>query len=210
MEKFKKFLWYFVGFYLGAGAIGGCVVLALEFNIGFLVLAIILGVLSYLCFKKGNGISKVKEVESNQFVVFQDICIDVKHVVGLPIQEGMECSLKYSEESIDITQGNTTFNLDLSKVRDITTTTDTEIQKQYVSSAGGAIGGYMLFGPLGGIVGGRAKKKNIKTTTHYLVITYLDDDKIKYISFEYIPCLEVTKIVNQFEASEQEQISIEL
>lgn len=40
--------------------------------------------------------------------------------------------------------------------------TDKEIQQQYVSSVGGAVGGAVLFGPLGAITGGRAKKKTVK------------------------------------------------
>jgi hypothetical protein len=50
--------------------------------------------------------------------------------------------------------------------------THTDVQQQYVSSAGGAVAGAMLAGVPGALVGGRDKKKEIKDTTNYLVITY--------------------------------------
>lgn len=210
MGKVKKFLWYFGAFYLGVGGVGLSIMMLIEkelFNIMAFIMSLGLAGLGYLCFKKGKAIKgKTSDIEQD----VEDLIISVKHVVGLPIQEGAECSLRTTEENIIINSGNTKFSLDIDKITDITTTTDTEIQKQYVSSTGGAIGGYMLFGPLGGIVGGRAKKKSIKTTIYYLIITYLDDNEIKYISFEHTPCLDVTRFVNQFDFSEQDQLSIEL
>lgn len=212
MEKVKKFLWYFGAFYLGVGGIGISILTIVDkeqFNIGILIAALVLVALSYLCFKKGMAIKKNTEDVDK---VIQDIIINAKHVVGLPIAEGVECVINYSAENIEITQGNNTFNLSISKVTDITDTTDVEIQKQYVSSTGGAVGGYMLFGPLGAIVGGRAKKKTSKKVTNYLVITYRDSEEIKYISFEYAPMfnLKVIKLVDRFNDIEKQQISINL
>ena len=54
--------------------------------------------------------------------------------------------------------------------------TDSEIQKQYVSSVGGAIGGGILFGPIGAAIGGRAKQKTTHTTQSYLIITYKNSE----------------------------------
>lgn len=59
------------------------------------------------------------------------------------------------------------------------------MQKGYTSSISGAVGGAILFGPLGAMVGGRAKQKTSKVVTYYLVVTYQgDNEDIKYISFE--------------------------
>ena len=62
--------------------------------------------------------------------------------------------------------------------------TDVEIQKQYVSSVGGAVGGYMLFGGLGAMIGGRAKERETAKTEYYLIITYRKNDELAYISFK--------------------------
>ena len=76
------------------------------------------------------------------------------------------------------------YELSKDKVTDIAVKTDVEIQKQYVSSAGGALAGGMLFGPLGAIVAGRTKVKKNRAVTNYLIFTYLADEGISYISFE--------------------------
>ena len=128
----------------------------------------------------------------------KDILLSGKHISGLPIAEGMQCSITYMTDKIEIRQGANIFNLDLAKITDINSTTDTEIKKQYVSSIGGAVGGAVLFGPLGAIVGGRAKEKKSKTVTHYFVITYRSDEEIKYISFEYTPSKNSTDFIARY------------
>ncbi len=47
------------------------------------------------------------------------------------------------------TSGTMNFELEKSKITDMCIKTDKEIQQQYVSSVGGAVGGAVLFGPLG-------------------------------------------------------------
>ena len=76
------------------------------------------------------------------------------------------------------------FNLDRERVRDVCLKTDIDIQKQYVSSSGGAIAGGLLFGPVGALIGGRTKQKKIKNVSTYLIITYTNDDEIKYVGFD--------------------------
>ena len=93
-----------------------------------------------------------------------------------------------------ITSGGNTFNVALNKLTDVQIKTNAEIQKQYVSSVGGAVGGAVLFGPLGAMVGGRAKQKQIRTLEHYLIITYLKDGNVDYLSF-LLPGLS-TKAIN--------------
>ena len=48
---------------------------------------------------------------------------------------------------------------------------------------GGAIGGAVLFGPLGAMIGGRAKERQTITVEKYLVFTYEDNEELKYIAF---------------------------
>lgn len=76
------------------------------------------------------------------------------------------------------------FELEKLKITDMCIKTDVEIQQQYVSSVGGAVGGAILFGALGAMIGGRAKKKVVnRKMRHYLIITY-QSDEIKYIGFD--------------------------
>ena len=44
----------------------------------------------------------------------------------------------------------------------------------------------MLFGPIGAIIGGKAKKKTVKKEIHYYFIITYKSDEIKYIGFEII------------------------
>ena len=85
-----------------------------------------------------------------------------------------------------------------SKITDISVKTDVEIQKQYVSSAGGAIAGGMVFGPLGAIVGGRVKEKKTREFTYYLIFTYRSDAEISYISFEIWSSMGVMKKIESW------------
>lgn len=107
----------------------------------------------------------------------------MKHINGLPIAENIYCSIKLEDDKFIFSSGSMHFELQKSKIKDICIRTDIEIQQYYVSSAGGAAAGAMLFGPVGAIIGGRTKMKSIKHKTYYLIITY-QSDEIKYIGFE--------------------------
>lgn len=107
-----------------------------------------------------------------------------RHINGLNIAENAQCEVLLYPSGYEFKSGAIKFNLPKSKVIDVTVKTDREIQQQYVSSIGSAVGGAVLFGPLGAIIGGRAKKKSIKTYSSYLIITYKDGESIKYIGFD--------------------------
>lgn len=110
--------------------------------------------------------------------------IDAAHMDGLPLSEGAPCSLTYEETALHIKGGGNTFNLALHKITDIDIKTDVEIQKAYISSAGGALGGAMLFGALGAIIGGRVKEKTTRSCENYLIVTYTAEEKVNYMSFK--------------------------
>ena len=83
------------------------------------------------------------------------------HGSGLPVAAKAECQLLSYPDRYDFYFGKTKFSLAKSKVTDVCCKDETQFQQQYVSSAGGAVGGGMLFGPVGAMVGGRTKKKPI-------------------------------------------------
>lgn len=107
-----------------------------------------------------------------------------KHMAGLPLSEGTFCNIhEYSDKIVFLSNGSD-FTLVKEKITDISIKTDAEITSQYVSSVGGAVAGAVLFGPLGAIVGGRAKQKKSKTVYRYLIFTYTKDESVDYISFD--------------------------
>lgn len=121
------------------------------------------------------------------------------HVYGLPLPENMECEVRSYPDRIEFHGGNTDITLNRSKIINIETATDLDIQKQAVSSAGGAVVGYAAFGPLGAAIGGRVKNRTVATATTYLIISYRDGDALKHIGFEVtVYASEAYKIVEEF------------
>lgn len=135
------------------------------------------------------GISRTKRKQKN--LVKSSIAeknatlfVCLPHVNGLPIPENVFCDIYSTPNKFEIISNGLTFNLDKNKVTDVCFKTDVEIQKQYVSSIGGAIGGAALFGTLGAMIGGRAKQKNIREVHTYLIFTYESNGEIKYTGFD--------------------------
>ena len=154
---------------------------------GFMTVA---GILSYVLEQKVEYL-----VIAGVFIILDIICMikyrnaktgktAVKHQAGLPLAQGSPCKIMREEQYFCFEGSGIRYELSKDKVTDIAVKTDVEIQKQYVSSAGGALAGGMLFGPLGAIVAGRTKVKKNCAVTNYLIFTYLADEGISYISFE--------------------------
>lgn len=114
-----------------------------------------------------------------------DICINVKHMAGLPVAEGAEIFVYRCKDKVIFERNQDTYELEASNMKDILIKTDVEIQKNHVSSIGGAVGGYVLFGPLGAMVGGRSKEKKSTIIEKYLIFDYVNKEGIQdFISFE--------------------------
>ena len=110
--------------------------------------------------------------------------VTLPHTAGLPVPEKTLCTLFYCARHIEINANGVEFKLNFSKIHDICVKTSTEIQKQLVSSAGGAIAGAALAGWLGAAIFGGVQERQIKTIRHFMVFTYSSDNGIAYIAFE--------------------------
>lgn len=121
------------------------------------------------------------------------------HMAGLPLAEGSAASIHFEPEKISVSAGGQSFDLRAEKVTGVELKTDVEISKAYVSSIGGAVGGAVLFGPLGAIVGGRAKQKKSTQRTYYVIITYLKDAEPAYLSFEITDSMKAARIIGDFQ-----------
>lgn len=126
--------------------------------------------------------------------------VSFHHVSGLPIAENILCEICSFPDRLEFQTGTTKIKLAREKITDMCIKTDTDIQKQAVSSIGGAVAGGLMFGSLGAIIGGRAKNKKVKTVSHYLVITYVNSQgDLTYAGFEPTnSILAATKLVNEF------------
>lgn len=139
-------------------------------------------------------------VEDNLPTGYSEI-MSVKHMDGLPWGEQAACSVYLYPDRYVFWRNKNTYTLSMDKITDVCIKTDIEIQKAYVSSVGGAVGGAVLFGTLGAMIGGRVKEKRDTTISKFLIFTYNKDGETKYISFE-IPSFNknASKFVEMYQA----------
>lgn len=163
------------------------------FVIGLLVLFAVFCIMMIVKLSKTS--KKVKPKNASLFVV-------LLHTAGLPIPERTLCQLYSYPDRIEINANGTQFTLMKSKITNVSMTTDVEIQKQYVSSAAGAVGGAMLFGAVGALIGGRVKEKKINDVRTYLIFTYEKNNSVDYIAFDATASFfPAKKFVDEFKAS---------
>lgn len=122
------------------------------------------------------------------------VMISVPHINGLSLSENTLCQIYYCDDRIVIDSDCKTFNIPIDEVKSINLKTDVEIHEQYVSSAGGAVAGAMVFGPLGALIGGKAKKKTFTDIKKYLIITHND----KFYGFDVTHTPKANNIVEFF------------
>lgn len=154
---------------------------------------------SYQKSKTKKELTKLKK-EKNA-----NISIALLHFYGLPIAKNILAQVFSSPDEYEFVAGNNSFKLSKEKVTDVTITTDVDIQKNYVSSVSGAIGGAVLFGPIGAMIGGRAKEKKSRIVHSYLIFTFLDNNELKYIAFDCTNNFQAQKFVKEFNAIENKK-----
>ena len=106
------------------------------------------------------------------------------HIAGLPFADGAECNVLLDNEEYIFERTGTLVHLPFAKVQDVACKTKKEIQNNYVSSIGGAIGGAYLFGPIGAMIGGRTKKITNVKTEKFFMIAYEKDGETAYVAFD--------------------------
>ena len=103
---------------------------------------------------------------------------------GLNLPEGALCMAIALRSRVVFTAFGQEYSLPADKIISASVMTKRQIQRQYVSSAGGAVAGAMLLGPVGALIGGAAGQRSIRSSTKYLIFTYQDGEEIKYIVFD--------------------------
>lgn len=108
-----------------------------------------------------------------------------KHIYGLPIGENAVCKLYAFDNKLEITSGANDFIINKSQITDAQITNTVEVSKYKNSSIGGAVGSAMIAGPLGAVIGGRAKTKTSRSITYFLIFAYNNKDgELNNIGFE--------------------------
>ena len=113
---------------------------------------------------------------------FKNATVGGKLISGIDgIIQGDTVTMSLTDEELVITNGIITRCIKHEDVLGAKTVDDVNVQQQYVSSIGGAVLGGALFGVAGAAVGGRAKKKEIRSVDTWLIITYKEDEQPKNI-----------------------------
>lgn len=103
---------------------------------------------------------------------------------GLNIFPNTMCKVFCGSEHISITACGQEFCLPNEKLVFVKKMRKTEITRQYVPNAGGAVAGAMIAGPLGALIGGGPSLKKVRMKSRYLVIAYQSEDGVQYILFD--------------------------
>lgn len=153
-----------------------------------------------------------EKADNERMKGLRDIGGQLKLVGGLgDLPAGTSCKTLCNSARMKFSASGQDFVLETSKLLDVSVMTQTEIQKQYVSSVGGAVAGAVLLGPIGAIIGGRATKKTINNTSKYLVIAYISDEETKYIVFDTTSNFFGNSIKNKYKyLKKSENIRVEL
>ena len=176
-----------------------------------LILIFISGLFLIINISKMSKYGDLREGKIEDGFVRKSIRGKFKHIKGLSIAGNTQCEVLSYPSEYQFVSGAVKFKLAKNKVIDVSVKGDVDVQNQYVSSVGGAVVGGALFGTLGAAIGGRAKKKQIRTASIYLIITYKDSENVKYIIFDGTNALiKAWKFANEFKKNNTSVTNIEL
>ncbi|MFF2755479.1 hypothetical protein ACFVR1_17305 [Psychrobacillus sp. NPDC058041] len=124
-----------------------------------------------------------------------DKCILVRHLIGLPLLEGIDTYIYRCEDKIIFERSKDTFELDIEKVRDIILRTDIEIQRDFVNGDGSIHKN--IFGTY--TVNNDVKEIQTKLIKKFLIFAYEKDWEREYIAFEVTNEPKAALFVNYYE-----------
>ncbi|MCM3131904.1 hypothetical protein M3629_03860 [Paenibacillus polysaccharolyticus] len=141
--------------------------------VGFVIIIVVillLAFLGYLIYISIKSAGKNKLDRKKRGITAQSA---LQHVEGLPLSDKTMCKVSATEGGILVEGGGSEFTINSSQLRAVEVKTDVEISNIVHSSAVQGVVGGLVFGPIGLVVGARAKNKQVKKNEHFLIINYV-------------------------------------
>lgn len=115
---------------------------------------------------------------------------ETNHICGLPLAENSKCIIHLCDNQIVVESVGNIFKLQHNKIMDMNIKTSKEVQ----NSISGAVGGYMLLGPIGAFLGGST------TDFHrFFIIIYKNkNNKEECISFDMKDDMKAFKEIREY------------
>lgn len=113
------------------------------------------------------------------------IPIVVPLIDGLPIAHNTLTKINVLADTLLFEGENSKIELSFKQLLNIHHTNTVDIKKTVSSSIGGAVGGFVLAGPLGAMIGGRNKEITMRDLKLLLIFEYQSSEgEVKFISFD--------------------------
>ncbi|WP_313892906.1 hypothetical protein [Psychrobacillus sp.] len=124
-----------------------------------------------------------------------DRCILAKHLIGLPLLEGIETYIYRCKDKVIFEHRKDTFKLEIIKVKDIILKTEIEIKKDYVNGNG------LIYKNIFGnyTVKNGVREIETKYIKKFLIFSYEKDWEINYIAFEVTKVPKAALFVDYYE-----------
>ena len=143
----------------------------------FIISGICFGIAIYTIIKRfQEKQQKEKELTKSGSKFNAIYSTEIQHICGLPLTENSKCIIHLCHNEIVIDSIGSIFKLQKNKIVDMNLKTSKEVQ----NSISGAVGGYILLGPIGAFLSGSSTEFH-----RFFIIIYKNkDNKEECISFD--------------------------
>lgn len=113
---------------------------------------------------------------------------EMPHICGLPVIKGAMCQVGINNQEFVFQKEDKLITLPLNRVIDVGVKNKEEIRSYYVSNAGTAIAGGMMFGEIGALLGGQPEKVTETIRSQFFIIIYHDGNSVSTLMFDALQC----------------------
>ncbi len=144
-------------------------------KVPFIIEVVIFAILAFVLLKRTPAEREERKRKQREKEEQKQKSVFGTHVSGLDIPNAtLSVSLSREGVVISVPSMNKDFKLSLDKIQHIGYYSETEIERHLKSSLASGVLGAAVFGVNGAIIGSRAREKEVRKTTYYLLIDHSD------------------------------------